>query len=67
MAYINKGDLLEVNGIRYLAASEDYTKLYGGQSGEFVNDWEAAGVVDILNPETGSKGTIRLKFVQKLS
>lgn len=68
MAYINVGDLLEVNGQQCLAASEVYTKAYGGLShGEYENDWEVANVVDLLNPETGSKGTVRLKFVKKLS
>lgn len=68
MAYINVGDLLEVNGIRYLATSEDYIKRYGGLShGEYENDWEVANVVDTLNPETGSRSTFRLSFVKKLS
>lgn len=69
MAYINKGDLLEVNGLRYIAASQDYVKAYGGLSGGRPQDedWEVAPVVDLLSPETGSRSTIRLKFVRKLS
>ena len=67
-SYINPGDLVEVNGIQYLATSEDYTKRYGGLSGgEYANDWEVAGVVDIINPKNGSKSTVRLKHVKKLS
>lgn len=67
MAYITKGDLLEVNGRQYLAVSDDYIKSFGGLSLEFENDWEVANVVDIVNPQTGSKSTIRTKYVQKLS
>lgn len=71
MAYniINKGDLVEVNGIQYLATSGDYVKRYGGLSDEPLQDedWEVANVVDILNPATGRGSTIRLKFVKKIS
>ena len=67
-SYINPGDLVEVNGIQYLATSDIYTKRYSGTGGHIEDeDWEVANVVDIINPNNGSKSTIRLKFVTKLS
>ena len=74
MAYINKGDLLEVNGKRGVAASADYTRLvfdsYDLDMGSRWKGYEggsAVGYVDVLFPDTGSTCMTRLSSVKKIS
>ena len=68
MSYIKKGDLLEIHGGNYIAASSDYTKAFGGLGGGSPRDedWEVAGVVDVINPLNGSRSTIPLKYINKV-
>lgn len=69
--YINKGDLLEVNGRRAVATSEDYTRMsYSAEDYELMRagyEGGTAGIyVDVLFPETGSMGSYPMRSVRKV-
>ena len=67
MAYIEKGDLLRVNGKIALADSNDYTKLLFNTSDEYCeNDVIAAPYVNVVFPDTGTRGAYPLKVIEKL-
>jgi len=67
MAYIEKGDLLRVNGKIALADSADYTKLLFNTSSEYYeNDAVAAPYVNVVFPDTGVRGAYPLKMIEKL-
>lgn len=67
MSYINEGDLLvdKAYGTKYIATSSDYIKRIGG-TGEFFEDWRLVPAVDTLNPETGHRGFMLLREVEKV-
>lgn len=69
MAYINKGDLIEVDyGLagwcKAIATSPDYSRTVPG-SGEFVEDWSIVPSVNYIIPTTGASGTLPLRHVRK--
>ena len=68
MAYINEGDLLVVTTSqakrKVVATSQDYgRRRHGG--GEFIDDWYIVPSVDVLDPATGQRSTLRLSEVTK--
>lgn len=73
MAYINKGDLVEVDGKRAVAASADYTRLvydsYDYDMGARWSSYEggsAVGYVDVLYPDAGRSTSVPIRRVRKL-
>lgn len=65
MAYINKGDLLvTARGEKVVADGSDYLRRVAG-SGEFIDDWEIVPTVDVIYPERGTTGRLRLSEVRK--
>jgi hypothetical protein len=67
MAYINEGDLLLTRGgVKVIALSRDYDRRVGGD-GEYAEDWRIIPSVEILYPESGMRGVVRLGDVRKLS
>jgi hypothetical protein len=75
MSYINKGDMLKVNGETAIATSADYTKLvfddYDLEMSRRSRDYEggtAMCVVDVLFTETGRKASaVRIGKVTKVA
>jgi len=67
MSYINEGDLLvsKAYGTKYIATSSDYIKRMGG-TGEFIEDWRFMPAVNTINPETGHRGFMLLRDVEKV-
>ena len=64
---IKKGDLIMSNRyrtVKYIATSDRYIKRFAG-TGEFLDDWYFEPCVDILDPETGYTGWMRLADVTK--
>ena len=73
MAYINKGDLVEVDGKRAVAASADYTRLvYDSYDYEASSRWSgyeggtAIGYVDVLYPDAARTASVPIRRVRKL-
>jgi hypothetical protein len=74
MAYISKGDLLEVNGRKALAASSDYTRLvyddFDIECSRGSRSYEggtAMGYVDLVYTDTGVRSSSPVSKVRKLS
>lgn len=66
MAYIKRGDLIVTHsGLKYIAVSDDRTEIVHG-SGEYVNDYRARGVVDVVVPETGAEGKLFMGDVKEV-
>jgi len=67
MSYIKEGDLLvsKAYGTKYIATSSDYIKRIGGK-GECLEDWRCVPAVNTLNPETGHRGFMLLRDVDKV-
>lgn len=64
MSWINKGDLLEVDGIRVIAAGSDFTKMVYDDYDRMLMDHgiergTAIGFVDVIYPD-GHQRSIRL-------
>jgi hypothetical protein len=67
MAYINEGDLLVTRGgARVIALSRDYDRRVG-VDGEYLEDWRIVPSVEVLYPESGVRGVVRLAEVKKIS
>lgn len=61
MAYINKGDLLNVGGRSAVATGPDYTKLIREWSGsDDVEYATAVGVVPVVFTDTGETRELRM-------
>lgn len=68
MAYINKGDLLNVNGRTALATGPDYTKLIREWSGSDDIEYATAmGVVPVVFTDTGEERVLRIGTVRKVA
>jgi len=73
MAYINKGDMLLVNGRHAVAASDDYTRLvYDAYDYDMGSRWKeyeggtAKGYVDVVFPDTGTRGSYPTTSIRKV-
>jgi len=68
MSYINEGDLLvsKAYGTKYIATSSDYIKLLT-RGGECLEDWSCVPAVNTINTETGHRGFMLLRDVDKIS
>ena len=72
MAFINKGDLIEVQWWvgtkrgwqRAVAVSDDYVRSVPG-TGEFVEDWTFVPSVDYIVPDKNIRGIARLAEVRR--
>lgn len=68
MAYINKGDLLNVSGRTAVATGPDYTRLIREWSGsEDIEYASAVGVVPVVFTDTGAADVVRIATVRKLA
>lgn len=68
MAYINKGDLLDVGGRAAVATGPDYTKLIREWSGsDDIEYATAVGVVPVVFPDTGETRVVRMGTFRKLA
>ena len=67
MGYISKGDLImsKYTSTKFIVTSDTYIKRFAG-TGECLDDWSFIPCVDVINPENGSKGFMRLEEVTKL-
>ena len=68
MAYINKGDLLNVGGRSAVASGPDYTKLIREWSGsDDVEYATAVGVVPVVFTDTGETRVVRMGTFRKVA
>jgi hypothetical protein len=72
MAYINEGQLLEVNGRPAIATSRDYTRMvytaYDYELGRAgLEGGRAVGCVRVRFPDAEQPVEVQLKFVRKVA